>query len=68
MHDVRQSAAAMTRFPVADYPKMAKDAGDSVTVQIVPNADHFDFLTPSKPAWPAVETALMRSFGIKAAP
>jgi acetyl esterase/lipase len=63
---VRAPAAGRTTFPVADYPKLAKDAGDSVMVQIVPDADHFDFLTPSKPAWPAVETALMRIFGIKA--
>jgi len=63
---VRALAAGRTTFPVADYPKLAKDAGDSVKVQIVPDADHFDFLTPSKPAWPAVETALTRIFGIKA--
>jgi hypothetical protein len=39
-----------------------------VTVQIVPDADHFDFLAPSKPAWSAVETALMRIFAITTTP
>ena len=49
----RPLAAGRTTLAVLDYPMLAKEAGDSVTVQIVPDADHFDFLKPSTKAWPA---------------
>ena len=45
---------------VLDYPVLAREAGDSVTVHIVPDADHFDFLKPASKAWPEVEAAIIR--------
>jgi pimeloyl-ACP methyl ester carboxylesterase len=56
----RPLAAGRTTLAVQDYPRLAKEAGDSVGVQIVSDADHFDFLKPSTKAWLAVESALAR--------
>jgi len=58
----RPLAGGRTTLAVLDYPALAKEAGDGVTVQIVPDADHFDFLRPDKDAWKAVETAVVRVF------
>ena len=57
---LRPLAGGRTTFPVLDYPALARAAGDSVVVQIVQGADHFDFLKPTSPAWPATETAILR--------
>ena len=59
----RPLAAGRTTLAMPDYPALAREAGDRVTVQIVPDADHFDFLQPAKPAWAAVEAAVTRIFG-----
>ena len=58
----RPLAGGRTTLAVLDYPALAQEAGDSVTVQIVPDADHFDFLRPDKDAWKAVEAAVVRVF------
>jgi acetyl esterase/lipase len=56
----RPLAGGRTTFAVLDYPALARAAGDSVDVQVVPEADHFDFLKPTSAAWPAVEAAIVR--------
>jgi len=61
----RPLAGGRTTYAVLDYPALAKAAGDTVTTQIVPDAQHFDFMNPEKPAWPAVEAALVRIFHVK---
>jgi acetyl esterase/lipase len=58
----RPLAGGRTILAVLDYPALAKEAGDSVSVQIVPNADHFDFLKPTTKAWAAVEPAIVKIF------
>lgn len=58
----RPLADGRTTLAMSDYPTLARQAGDRVTVQIVPDADHFDFLQPAKPAWAAVEAAVARAF------
>ena len=58
----RPLAAGRTTLSVLDYPALARAAGDTVTVQVVPDADHFDFLKPTANAWSAVEAALVRIF------
>jgi pimeloyl-ACP methyl ester carboxylesterase len=56
----RPLAGGRTTFDVADYPALARAAGDRVNVQIVPDADHQDFVTPTSAAWPAVEAAIVK--------
>lgn len=56
----RPLAGGRTTLAVLDYPALARAAGDSVAIQIVPEADHFDFLKPTTAAWPAVEAAIVR--------
>ncbi len=60
----RPLADGRTTIAVADYPALARAAGDVVTVQVVPDADHFDFTKPSTKAWAAVEAAFVRVFGV----
>jgi acetyl esterase/lipase len=57
---VRPLAGGRTTLNVLDYPALARAAGDSVSVHIVPDADHFDFLKPTSAAWPAVEAAITK--------
>jgi hypothetical protein len=47
---------------VADYPALARSAGDTISLQIVPDAGHMNFITPDTPAWTAVEAAIQRVF------
>jgi len=61
----RPLAAGRTTLAVLDYPRLAREAGDSVIVQIVPDAGHFDFVTPSTKAWAAVASALVRIFRLR---
>ena len=56
----RPLAEGRTTLAVLDYPALARAAGDSVAVHIVPDADHFDFLKPASKAWPEVEAAIIR--------
>lgn len=56
----RPLADGRTTLSALEYPVLAEQAGDRVTVQIVPDAAHFDFLQPGTDAWPAVETAVTR--------
>jgi acetyl esterase/lipase len=60
----RPLAGGRTTLAVLDYPALAQEAGDSVSVQIVSNADHFDFLKPATNAWAAVEPAIVKMFGL----
>jgi acetyl esterase/lipase len=41
------------------YTKMAKHAGDSVRLLVLPAAGHFEIATPFSPAWPAVEGEIL---------
>jgi acetyl esterase/lipase len=59
----RPLAGGRTTLAVLDYPALANGKGDSVSVHIVPDADHFDFLKPTTNAWPAVEDAIVKIFG-----
>jgi len=59
----RPLAEGRTTLEVADYPALARKAGDTVAVHIVPDADHFDFVKAGTPAWTAVEAALVRITG-----
>jgi len=59
----RPLAAGRTTLEVADYPALARSAGDTVAVHIVPDADHFDFIKPGTAAWTAVEGALVHITG-----
>jgi hypothetical protein len=61
----RPLAGGRTTLAVLDYPALANAAGDSVSVQIVPNADHFDFLKPGTNASGAVEPAIVKIFGLR---
>jgi hypothetical protein len=45
---------------VADYPALARAAGDDISVQVIPEAGHFDFLDPTTAAGWAVERAILR--------
>src|SRR4051794_2960692 len=56
----RPLAAGRTTLQVSDYPAIARKAGGSVTVHIVPDADHFDFIKPGTAAWTALEAAFVR--------
>lgn len=57
---LRPLAGGRTTLAILDYPALARAAGDSIAVQVVPDADHFDFLKPTSAAWPAVEAAIVR--------
>jgi acetyl esterase/lipase len=61
----RPLAAGRTTLEVLDYPALAKRAGDFVSVQIVPDADHFDFLKPTTNAWASVEPVIIKIFGVR---
>ena len=56
----RPLARGRTTMVMPDYPALARAAGDSIHVEIVPGADHMDFLKPSSKAWLAVEAAILR--------
>lgn len=47
---------------VEDYARIAQAAGDQVHVDLVPEAAHFEVVTPSSHAWPAVQGALRQFF------
>lgn len=59
----RPLAGGRTTYPVPDYPAMAREKGDQVTVELVPDADHMDFVKPSTRAWAALEAALVKMAG-----
>ncbi len=61
----RPLAGGRTTLAVLDYPALAKAAGDTVAVQVVDGADHFDFLKPGTNAWTAVEAAIVRMAGAR---
>lgn len=61
----RPLADGRTTLSVLEYPARAEQAGERVRVQVVPDADHFDFLQPGKDAWPAVEAAATRVIGVR---
>jgi acetyl esterase/lipase len=56
----RPLAGGRTTYAVADYPALARAAGDTVNVVQITDADHFDFLKPGTHAWPAVLAAVAR--------
>jgi len=60
----RALADGRTTYAVADYPAMARSAGEKVSLRIVPDAGHMDFITPGTQAWAAVEAAVVRIFGL----
>ena len=43
---------------VRSYADVARKAGDSVRVVLVPNAGHFEIASPRSFAWPAVRRAI----------
>jgi acetyl esterase/lipase len=45
------------------FATAATDAGDDVELQLIPDADHFDLVTPSTPGWQAVEEAILELLG-----
>ena len=59
----RPLAGGRTTYPVPDYPALARKKGDKVTVELVPEADHMDFVKPSTKAWAELETALVKMTG-----
>lgn len=59
----RPLADGRTTFAVADYPALARAAGDSVDISLVPDADHFDFTKPGTRAWSALEAAFVHIAG-----
>lgn len=56
----RPLADGRTTMQVADYPALARAAGDDISVQVIPEAGHFDFLDPTTAAGWAVERAILR--------
>lgn len=56
----RPLAGGRTTLEVSDYPALARAAGDRVAVNVVPDAEHFDFVSPTSAAWPAVEAAIVK--------
>jgi acetyl esterase/lipase len=43
------------------WANAARRQGDSVQIQIVPGADHFDIVDPESKAWPVTRDALLKS-------
>jgi acetyl esterase/lipase len=56
----RPLADGRTTLEVLDYPALARAAGDRITVHVVPDAEHFSFVNPTSPTWPAVEAAIVK--------
>jgi acetyl esterase/lipase len=48
-----------------DYEAAAKKKGDRVLLTILPNAGHFDMISPQSSAWPAVEDAVRSLLTLK---
>jgi|SRR5271156_984389 len=42
------------------WAEMARRQGDTVTVTMIPGADHFDVVDPESKAWPTVRTAVLK--------
>jgi len=40
------------------YTEVARRAGDSVRIVVIPGAGHFEIASPRSPAWPRVESAI----------
>ena len=47
------------------YANMARAAGDSVQVIVVPGAAHHEVMAPTSVAWPAVRNAVTHALGLK---
>lgn len=45
------------------FEREARAAGDDVTFELVPDADHIDVITPAEPGWAAVRRAILSLFG-----
>jgi acetyl esterase/lipase len=43
-----------------EYGQRAKAAGDRVSVTIIPNAGHFEVVSPASPAWKVVQAAVLK--------
>ena len=57
----RPLADGRTTMKMLDYPALARAAGDDINVEIVDDADHFDFVKGGTAAWEAVRRAVIRS-------
>lgn len=58
----RPLADGRTTMRVPDYPALAVAAGDEISVQVISDAGHFDFLDPASEAGSAVGRALLQAF------
>ncbi|MDQ2843703.1 MAG: alpha/beta hydrolase [Acidobacteriota bacterium] len=45
------------------WAEMSRRLGDTVTVDILPSADHFDLVDPESSAWPTVRNAIRKLLG-----
>jgi len=45
------------------WTERGKRLGETVTVNIIPGADHFDVVDPQSKAWPAVRAAILKAAG-----
>jgi pimeloyl-ACP methyl ester carboxylesterase len=43
-----------------EYGEHATKAGERVTVTVIPEAGHFEVVSPGKPAWKVVEAAVLK--------
>jgi len=56
----RPLADGRTTMRMLDYPELSRGTGDPINVEIISDADHFDFTTPDTEAFEAVELAVLR--------
>ena len=60
----RALAQGRTTIKMPDYPALARAAGDPIEVEIVEDADHFDFIhEPDTEGFKAVRRAVVKLAG-----
>jgi hypothetical protein len=57
----RPLAGGKTTMIMLDYPALARAAGDTINVEIIDDADHFDFMRANTAPFKALHRAVVRS-------